>query len=185
MPTRKVFLDANVIIEAFRIGVWAELSQGHWLETVQKCEQEALTGENSRAGRVSVDPKQLRAGLKASHLVGRPERNQLVKNHRDCLSMDDGEKDLFAHLFVHASPLPPIIVMSTADKGAIVRAKDLGWLDNLISLEELLGSCGTSRSKMATLAEAYTAHFSDRGRLFQADRGRRFSVIMDDQGARE
>jgi len=161
MPTRKVFLDANVIIEAFRIGVWAELSQGHWLETVQKCEQEALTGENSRAGRVSVDPKQLRAGLKASHLVGRPERNQLVKNHRDCLSMDDGEKDLFAHLFVHASPLPPIIVMSTADKGAI------------------------SRSKMATLAEAYTAHFSDRGRLFQADRGRRFSVIMDDQGARE
>ena len=28
------------------------------------------------------------------------------------------------------------------------------------------------------------AHFSDRGRLFQADRGRRFSAIVDAQGMR-
>ena len=29
-----------------------------------------------------------------------------------------------------------------------------------------------------------SAHFSDRGRLFQADRGRRFSAIVDAQGMR-
>jgi hypothetical protein len=29
-----------------------------------------------------------------------------------------------------------------------------------------------------------TAYFSDRGRLFQADRGRRFSAIVDAQGLR-
>jgi hypothetical protein len=28
----------------------------------------------------------------------------------------------------------------------------------------------------------YSAHFSDRGRPFQADRGRGFSVIVDDHG---
>ena len=28
------------------------------------------------------------------------------------------------------------------------------------------------------------AHFSDRGRLFQADRGRRFSAIVDARGSR-
>ena len=29
-----------------------------------------------------------------------------------------------------------------------------------------------------------TAHFSDRGRLFQSDRGRRFSAIVDAPGVR-
>lgn len=29
-----------------------------------------------------------------------------------------------------------------------------------------------------------TAHFSDRGRLFQADRGRRFNAIVDARGLR-
>ena len=31
---------------------------------------------------------------------------------------------------------------------------------------------------------AHNAHFSDRGHLFQADRGRRFSAIVDAQGMR-
>jgi hypothetical protein len=30
----------------------------------------------------------------------------------------------------------------------------------------------------------HAAHFSDRGRLFQADRGRRFSAIVDARGVR-
>lgn len=29
------------------------------------------------------------------------------------------------------------------------------------------------------MVDAFNAHFSDRGRLFQADRGRRFSAIVD------
>jgi len=32
--------------------------------------------------------------------------------------------------------------------------------------------------------EHTSAHFSDRGRLLQADRGRRFSAIVDAQGMR-
>jgi hypothetical protein len=37
-----------------------------------------------------------------------------------------------------------------------------------------------SRQGIRTL----NAHFSDRGRLFQADRGRRFSAIVDARGMR-
>ena len=39
-----------------------------------------------------------------------------------------------------------------------------------------------TKSSIAQLGPC--AHFSDRGRLFQADRGRRFSAIVDAQGMR-
>jgi hypothetical protein len=48
MASRRVFLDANVIIEAFRIAAWPELAQGCCLETVHECEKESLTGSTTR-----------------------------------------------------------------------------------------------------------------------------------------
>jgi hypothetical protein len=43
-----------------------------------------------------------------------------------------------------------------------------------------------SKAVPASIAAAtlFPAHFSDRGRLFQADRGRRFSAIVDARGVR-
>ena len=52
MSARRVFLDANVIIEAFRISVWNELSQKYTLETVHECEKESLTGDVPGKARV-------------------------------------------------------------------------------------------------------------------------------------
>src|SRR5450830_1012916 len=40
---------------------------------------------------------------------------------------------------------------------------------------------GLPRLNTWTAPELLDAHFSDRGRLFQADRGRRFSAIVDAQ----
>lgn len=159
MAARRVFVDANVIIEAFRISVWSELSQGHALETVHECESEALTGDVPGKARVAVNAKALKAGLKASHPVTRGERTALSQKHPACREMDAGEKDLFAYLVAHHHPLPPLIVISSSDKGVIVRAKDLGWLDHLVSLEELLASCGVARSKLSTLDTAHHASF--------------------------
>lgn len=159
MAARRVFLDANVIIEAFRISVWQELSTGCWLETVETCEKETLTGRTDIHGHVAVDTKSLRSGLRASHVVTRKERNQLVDAHRACLGMDPGEKDLFAHLFANHQPLPPLIVVSSADKGVVVRAKEMGWLENLVSLEELLLGCGAARSKIALLDRQHQTSF--------------------------
>lgn len=161
MAERRVFLDANVIIEAFRISVWSELSQARALETVHECEREALTGGITKAGKpsVRVDAQALRAGLKCSHPVTRDERTALTKVHRACGEMDPGEKDLFAHLFAHRQPLPPLIVVSSGDKGVVVRAKDLGWLSNLVSLEELLQGCGVSKAKMGLLDTPHHVSF--------------------------
>ena len=36
---------------------------------------------------------------------------------------------------------------------------DLGWLDNLVSLEELLTGCGVSKVKLAMLDEPHQAKF--------------------------
>ncbi|HSW17909.1 MAG TPA: hypothetical protein VLJ86_11825 [Ramlibacter sp.] len=159
MSARRVFLDTNVIIESFRIGAWHELSQGCWLETVQKCEEESLTGDTSDPQHVVVDPAMLKAGCRVIHPVTRKTRNKLFAHHGSMTSLDDGELELYAHLFVNESPLPPLLAISTADKGAIVRAKDLGWLDRLVSLEELLSGVGIARPKMAALRTAHRAAF--------------------------
>jgi hypothetical protein len=159
MTVRRVFMDANVIIEAFRISAWPELSKGCWLETVQECEKEALTGGTAKFGYIPVDASALRAGLRQSHLVGKKERDKLIGKHGACGGMDPGEKDLFAYLYSNHQPLPPLIVVSSSDKGVVVRAKDLGWLNSLVSLEELLLECGVSRPKMKLLESQHHAKF--------------------------
>lgn len=156
---RTVYLDANVIIEAFRIGVWPELSKGHHLETVEMCVREALTGETSHHGRVPVDPKALNAGFKQVHLVSRKERNALFKAHPASGSLDDGEKDLLAYLFANKIPPGALVVLSTADKGAIVQSHALGWLDSLVSLEDLLKTAGATRQKLARVEWPYDEAF--------------------------
>jgi len=153
----RILLDANVMIECFRIGAWAELARGCWLESVEECCKEALTGDNSMAGRVAVDATALRQGLRQVHQVGRAERNQLILQHRAMVSLDPGEMDLYAHLLAVGGPRAGLLVVSTADKGAIVRANDLGWLDQLISFEELLTQAGASRPKMNALQKHYGA----------------------------
>lgn len=159
MAQRRVFLDANVIIEAFRISVWPELSQGCWLETVEKCEEESLTGGITSPQSVRVDAQALRAGLRRYHPVGKADRKALVQAHAACTGMDPGEKDLFAYLFVNHQPLPPLIVVSSGDKGVVVRAKELGWLQNLVSLEDLLVACGVSKAKLRLLDIPHYASF--------------------------
>ncbi|VDY10533.1 protein of unknown function [Thiomonas sp. Sup16B3] len=48
-----------------------------------------------------------------------------------------------------------------------------------MSIREISRRTGLSRN---TIRKYLRAHFSDRGRLFQSDRGRRFSVIVDAPG---
>lgn len=159
MADKRVFLDTNVIIECFRIGVWSELSHAFKLETVELVVTEAMTGDTTQAGHVSVDRPLLLAGLaQPPHIVTKTERNGLLKLYPSMVTLDDGELHLFAHLNAHELPLAPSIVIGTADKGAIVAAHLPGWLDQLISLEQLLKTC-TSRAKVSSLGTQYTEAF--------------------------
>lgn len=160
MADKRVFLDTNVIIECFRIGVWSELSQGYRLETVDEVVTEAMTGSTSRPGRVVVDRPALLAGLaQPPHSVTRRDRNALLLQYPAMATLDPGELNLFAYLNAHELPLAPLIVVSTADKGAIVATKFPRWLDQLVSLEELLKLVKAPRAKLDLVGSQHTATF--------------------------
>jgi len=52
-----VLVDTNIIIEAFRARCWKALTAYYRVETVEKCYEEALTGDRLRPGYVEVEPR--------------------------------------------------------------------------------------------------------------------------------
>jgi hypothetical protein len=158
MVERRVFIDTNIAIECFRISAWRELTHAFTVETVEMVVTEALTGDTSKPGRVNVDRASLINGLaKPPYVVTKKELNPLLKLYPSMVTLDDGEKYLYAHLNAHELPLPPLIVIGTADKGAIVAAHLPRWLDQLISLEHLLNECAPG--KVGLLGEQFTETF--------------------------
>ena len=79
----------------------------------------------------------------------------MVTSQPGCMTLDDGEKHLFAWL--HASKLLPsnVIVVTTADKAALVASNGLGWLNSMTSLEDLARKAGVGRVNLDALAMQY------------------------------
>ena len=154
MPQVRVFADTNVILEAFRSRCWTAITTHFAVETVEKCVEEALTGNPSDPRHIAVPPADLNAGLAGQHPVTRKELATLVLSHPSCRTLDDGEKHLFAWLFANKLP-PSQVIVTTADKAALVASNDLGWLDCMISLEELARRAGVGRGNLDALALQY------------------------------
>jgi len=70
-------------------------------------------------------------------------------------TLDDGEKHLFAWLFANKLLPSKIIVVTTADKAALVASHRLGWLDCTTSLEDLARKAGVGRVNLDVLALQY------------------------------
>lgn len=165
MARKRVFVDTNVILECFRIKVWAELSQRCQVETVEMCVQEALTGDRHRAGFIEVDPDQLQKGLHKVHPVSKRELDRFNLTYDKMVLLDDGELHLFAHLWCNSVHLSEVTVLSTADVGAIVRAHDVpGWLDWIQSLQEVLKEAKVPRGKLDAVGPQHRATFLSRVR---------------------
>jgi hypothetical protein len=79
----------------------------------------------------------------------------LVLSHPSCAVLDDGEKHLLAWLF--ASKLLPsaAVVVTTADKAALVATHRLGWLDCVVSLEDLARRAGIGNAGRNILSLQY------------------------------
>jgi len=105
MAKTRVFIDTNIIIEAFRTGCWTAICNKFAIETVDKCVEEALTGNPDDPGRVHIDRDALLEGLADRHQVGKLELAKLVLTHPSCHGLDDGELHLLAWL--HAQGLLP------------------------------------------------------------------------------
>lgn len=155
MQRSRVFADTNVIIEAFRVGCWSAICAHFDIETVEKCIEETLTGNPEHSRHVRVASADLHSGLRGRHTVTRNELASLVLSHPSCAVLDDGEKHLLAWLF--ASKLLPsaAVVVTTADKAALVATHRLGWLDCVVSLEDLARRAGIGNAGRNTLSLQY------------------------------
>lgn len=151
----RVFADTNVILEAFRTNCWTAISSHFAIETVEKCVEETLTGNPGDPRHVSVPPADLNAGLSGRHPVTRKELASLVLAHHSCRTLDDGEQHLLAWLLANKLLPSAVIVVTTADKAALVAAHGLGWLDCTVSLEDLARRAGVGRTNLDALALQY------------------------------
>ena len=145
MSKQRVLVDTNIILEAIRIGCWTLLCEQYAIETVEKCVEEALTGNHL----TSVQRKLLIEGLSVRHKPNKRAIAELVLSHSQCQGLDDGELHLFA--WIHAQKIVTLPFISTADKAAVRATHRLGWFNTLISLEELLQKSGISKAKLDEL----------------------------------
>lgn len=155
MPRIRVFADTNVILESFRTGCWAAICYHFDVETVEKCVEETLTGNPGDPRHVAVPPAALNEGLAGQHPVTRKELATLVLSNPSCSTLDDGEKHLFAWLLANKLLPSQFIVVTTADKAALVASNGLGWLDSMTSLEDLARKAGVGRVNLDALALQY------------------------------
>ncbi len=161
-----VLVDTNIIIEAFRTGCWTALTAHFSIETVEKCCEEAHTGEAHRPGYVEVDTKTLRQRLTV-HRVSDSVLAALSLRDPEAFRLDLGER----HLWAHALGRSDAWLASSGDHAAINAAVRLGWEDRLVSLEQLANHVG-ARSALKHLKEQFrsarlstwrTAALIDRG----------------------
>lgn len=157
---KRIIVDTNVIIECFRIGVWKELSQRFLIETVEECCKEALAGDRHRSDYIEVQESILREGCHMVHQVSKRDLDLLDLEYEQMLRLDSGERHLFAWLLANDIKLSDVTVISTADKGAIVRSNDHpGWMDGLWSLEEVMRDAKMPRAKIDAVGHQHTAVF--------------------------
>lgn len=127
-----VLLDTNIIIEAFRTRCWKAITAYYQIETVEKCYEEALTGDRLRPGYVEVD----RVALKEKLVIHRVTSIELASHALTCPdadALDAGER----HLFAHAHGRPDAWIATCADRAAVRIAFALGWKERICSLEVL------------------------------------------------
>ncbi len=146
-----VLVDTNIIIESVRVNCWNALTTYFGVETVEKCREEARTGELHRPGYVVVDEKALRERLKACP-VSDQELAALTLRDAESFRLDPGER----HLWAHALTRGDAWLACCCDNAAVQAAVRLGWEDRLKSLEELALAAGANPA-VRKLKEQFSA----------------------------
>ncbi len=136
-----ILVDTNVIIESVRVSCWSTLKAHFSMETVDKCCEEARSGERRRPNYVVVDEDALRVGVKI-HPVSARELAMLAVHNPYSERLDLGE----LHLWADARTRGDAWLASSADHAAVCSAARLGWIDRLVSLEELARTAGAHQA---------------------------------------
>ena len=133
-----VLVDTNIIIEAVRSRCWNALVTHFRVETVEKCLEEALTGDPLRRSYVEVDARSVKTGLAQTHKVMAIHAARFVVALPMADELDAGERELFAHALSRNDEW----LACCADRAALKAAFTLGWMDRMVSLEQLANLAG-------------------------------------------
>ena len=112
--------------------LWKALTAYYRVETVEKCYEEALTGDRLRPGYVEVDPAALKEKF-VIHRVASLELAALALTCPDADALDAGERHLFAHVHKRSDAW----IATCADRAAVRIAFTLGWKERICSLKAL------------------------------------------------
>ena len=151
-----VLVDTNIIIESVRTGCWNALTTHFKVETVEKCCEEARTGEAHRPGYVTVSESALRTRLVA-HQVTQTMLFELGQRYPDADRLDAGER----HLWAHALDRSDEWFAACCDRAAVNASVRLGWEDHLVSLEELVTAAGARSALKSLKGQFSTARLSE------------------------
>lgn len=136
-----VLADTNAIIEAVRTGTWNAVTGGLLIETVEECVREARRGQSTKPSYVLVSPRDL-SRINRVHRVSDSDRARHLLKDPHAMTMDLGERDLFAHAMSRDKSGDSTWVVCSPDKASIRAAVRLGWVDRLVSLEKLSTEVG-------------------------------------------
>lgn len=149
MSRIRVFVDTNIISEAYRTGHWKAICNHFTIETVEACVTEALAERRQPTPRSEQIP-----GNAFSHklitrrrVVSRDRANWKLRlaglepEYRHDGDLGDGERDLLAWLGAHEPPSDNLL-LATADRLALEFAHQLGWSEYTTSLEEMIRQTG-------------------------------------------
>ena len=148
--TRKlgyVLLDANVIIEAYALGVWNKLlDRTKTVIPSTVVQDEAFYFDKKKSGkRLAIDLNEFIDSGRILEVGATATELQNLRNIFDDLTLeglDPGELEALALL--HTSELKGA-VFCTADKAAIRALALMGCCESGISMEELLQICGLQK----------------------------------------
>jgi hypothetical protein len=132
-----VFLDSTAIFEAHRTGIWKQLMGGFQLATVEKCIEEAETG-NLAGNPNQVDTMELRKKMSVHRVDEKAVVDAMVDSNYQLATLDEGEKELLACAHGHDGAW----FLSSQDKACLRVGTRLGMIERFISLEEMANVAG-------------------------------------------
>jgi hypothetical protein len=134
-----VLMDTNIIIEAHRTRCWRAVIKFFNVQTVEKCCEEAATGDKRRADYVEIDLEAMRTSVMV-HPVSLLELAEVETRLAEPDRIDPGEK----HLLALALKKTGTWYLSASDAAAVKAGNELGLLERFVSLEALARAVGMS-----------------------------------------
>lgn len=132
--SQDVLVDTNAVIEAYRCGCWAPLSQYFRLHTVEQVVLETQTGAQNRDPEENINEAELRRTLYCVSKVLDESRASFHAAFPAAI-LDPGERDLI--VYAGQFETSDVWLLNSPDNAVVRHAHERGWLDRLVSLEAM------------------------------------------------